>query len=145
MIVVDTTVLVYAVGQDHPLREPCRALVAALRDGLVRATTTPEVIREFAHVRSRRRSRQDAAELSEQFAALLRPLMVVDEADLRRGLSIFSADARLGASDAVLVLAAAAMHRDARASVSAGQAFAAVDGLAHVDLGEPGLIATLTG
>lgn len=27
MIVLDTTVLVYATGTEHPLREPCRRLV----------------------------------------------------------------------------------------------------------------------
>jgi predicted nucleic acid-binding protein len=35
LIVLDTTVLVYAKGQDHPLREPCRALVEAIAAGNV--------------------------------------------------------------------------------------------------------------
>jgi predicted nucleic acid-binding protein len=33
MIVLDTTVLVYAKGADHPLRAPCRELIAALASG----------------------------------------------------------------------------------------------------------------
>ena len=61
MILLDTTVLVYAVGDAHPLRQPCRQLVEAVRDAHLRATTTTEVIQEFAHVRSRRRPRHDAA------------------------------------------------------------------------------------
>ena len=55
MIVLDTTVLVYAVGADHPLREPCQLLVRAIADGTILATTTIEVIQEFTHVRGRRR------------------------------------------------------------------------------------------
>jgi len=61
MIVVDTTVLVYAVGTDHPLREPCQRLIRAIADGTILATTTIEVVQEFTHVRARRRDRKDAA------------------------------------------------------------------------------------
>ncbi len=98
MIVVDTTVLVYAVGQDHPLRQPCRTLVAAVRDGRLQATTTVEVVQEFAHVRARRRSRDDAAALARDFAGLLRPLIVMDEGDLDDGLSLYSGNQQLGPS-----------------------------------------------
>ena len=44
MIVLDTTVLVYAVGDAHALRDPARALLAAAAEGGLRATTTPEAI-----------------------------------------------------------------------------------------------------
>ena len=44
MIVLDTTVLVYSVGSDHPLRAPCRSLIEAIGDGEIAATTTVEVI-----------------------------------------------------------------------------------------------------
>ena len=130
MIVLDTTVLVYAVGEDHPLRQPCRELVAALRDRRVRATTTPEVIQEFAHVRSRH-GRLDAGDLANDFARLMAPLIVVGEDDLRAGLSLFAEHDRLEAFDAVL--AAAGLRRGAVALVSADRAFAAVGQLPYVD------------
>jgi predicted nucleic acid-binding protein len=63
VIVLDTTVLVYAVGDDHALRDPARAIVEAAEGGAVQATTTVEAIQEFVHVRARRRSRPDAAAL----------------------------------------------------------------------------------
>lgn len=44
MILLDTTILVYAVGTDHHLREPCRQLLEGVRDGRLRACTTVEVI-----------------------------------------------------------------------------------------------------
>lgn len=141
MIVVDTTVLVYAVGIDHPLRDPCRDLVAAIGDGRARATTTPEVVQEFAHVRSRRRGHSDAAALAEDFARLLSPLMVVDEDDLHDGLSLFGEHDGLGAFDAVL--AAASMRRGADALVSADRAFGEIPHLAYVaptDVQTTGLI-----
>lgn len=143
MIVLDTTVLVYAVGEEHPLRGPCRKIVKAAMDGAIPATTTPEVIQELAHVRARRRDRSDAAEVAVSYAELLAPLLVVDEADLRAGLDLFRSHGRLGSFDSVL--AAAAMRRNAAGLVSADRAFAEVDGLAHFDPAIPDLLATLLG
>ncbi len=135
MIVIDTTVLVYAVGADHPLREPCRALVAAIDAGEVVATTTVEVIQEFAHVRARRRGRADAAELARSYAELLAPLLIVDPDDLLDGLELFASVESIGAFDAVL--AAAARRRDARGIVSTDAAFARVPALRHFDPAAP--------
>jgi len=124
VIVVDTSVLVYAVGTEHPLRESCREIVAALGDGLD-ATTTVEVIQEFAHVHGRRRPRPVATTLARRFAQGLAPLLVVDV--LRRGLDLFEQHESLGAFD--VVLAAAAITISAEALVSANRTFEAVDGL----------------
>lgn len=132
MIVLDTTVLVYAVGDRHELREPARALVDAIASGRVRATTTPEAIQEFAHVRARRRDRRDAAGLAALYADLLSPLLEVGEPDLRDGLRLFERYDSLDAFDAVL--AAAAQARGATALVSADTAYSAVKGLPFVGL-----------
>lgn len=134
MIVLDTTVLVYAVGDNHALRDPARALIAATAEGSVRATTTPETIQEFAHVRARRRDRADAAALADSYADLLSPLLEVGEADLREGLRLFERTAALGAFDAVL--AAVALRAGATSLVSADRAFATVPGLTSLDLAE---------
>ena len=131
MIVVDTTVLVYAKGSQHPLRGPCRELVAAVAERRVDAATTVEVIQEFVHVRARRRARPDAAALGRGYAEIFDPLLEVTPADLRAGLDLFESHPGLGAFDAVL--AAAARSAGATALVSADTAFAALGGeLRHV-------------
>jgi predicted nucleic acid-binding protein len=130
MIVLDTTVLVYAKGAAHPLREPCRALVAAIADERIEATTTAEVIQEFVHVRARRRDRSDAAALGRDFAELLSPLLTITHDHLQRGLTLFETTPRLGAFDAVL--AAAATKAGAAALVSADTAFADLSDISHV-------------
>src|SRR5918995_3584678 len=122
MIVVDTTVLVYAVGSDHPLRDPCRALVEAVDRSDVRATTTVEVIQEFAHVRARRRPRRDAVTLAQSYAELFAPLLLVDGDDLVAGLTLFQEAKTLGPFDAVL--AATALRRNTDGLVSADTGFA---------------------
>ncbi len=89
MIVLDTTVLVYAKGADHPLRDPCRALIEAVAAGEIAATASVEAIQEFVHVRARRRPREDAAKLGADYAELLSPLLNVTIEHLRRGLELF--------------------------------------------------------
>lgn len=122
MIVLDTTVLVYAKGADHPLRAPCRELVAAIADGSIQATTSVEAIQEFVHVRARRRDRHDAVAIGRDYAELLSPLLSVTREHLQQGLALFERVDRLGAFDAVL--AAAAASSGATAVVSADTAFA---------------------
>ena len=130
MIVLDTSILVYAKGDEHPLRDPCRALVEAVAGRGLEATTTPEVIQEFVHVRSRRRGRGDAAELGRSFSNLLGPLLWVTQSHLVAGLRLFERHPRLGAFDAVL--AAAAIDAGAEALVSADITFGEVRSLHHV-------------
>ncbi len=142
MIVLDTTVLAYAVGTDHPLREPSRRVIEAVRDGHIDARTTSRVIQEFVHVRSRRRSRQDAVELARRYATLLAPLLPITADDLNDGLDLFQHQPGLGAFDAVL--AAIAIARGAVALVSADGGFADVPGLRHVHLASRELDLLLT-
>ncbi len=130
MIVLDTTVLVYATGAEHPLRTPCRRLLDAVADDAVTVTTTVEVIQEFTHVRARRGTRADATALAVAAADLLAPLLPVPESALRDGLALYAASSRVGAFDAVLATAALAGGADAL--VSADNAFAEVTGLRHV-------------
>jgi uncharacterized protein len=130
LIVLDTTILVYSKGTEHPLREPSRALVEAIAAGIIQATTTPEVIQEFVHIRARRRARHDAAELGRSFAELLSPLLIVAHAHLISGLRLFERHPKLGAFDAVL--AASALDNQAEALVSADATFGHVRSLKHV-------------
>lgn len=137
MIVLDTTVLAYAVGDAHPLRDPCRRILDAHGDGRIDATTTVEVIQEFAHIRARRRTRADAAMLARQFLSAFNVLVTTPD-DLEHGMTLFTDNPDLGAFDAVL--AAVALNRGAEALVSADRAFASVAGLPWIDPGSPALL-----
>lgn len=143
MILLDTTVLVYAKGQDHPLRDPCRELIEAIAARHIEATTTVEVIQEFVHVRARRRDRTDAAALGRDYAELLAPLLSPSVDDLSTGLALFERNATLGAFDAVL--AACAARSGLRAVVSADVGFAELGEVPHVVPDRSGLSALLGG
>lgn len=141
MIVLDTTVLVYAKGVGHALRDPCRRLIGAIADGSVQASTTVEVIQEFAHVRARRYDEAEAAAIARAYAELLSPLMVVTPEHLDRGLSLFASTPSLGAFDAVL--AAAALGNGASGLASADRGFATVADLPHLFPDEAGVASVL--
>ncbi len=125
-LLLDTNVLVYAVGSDHPLREPCRRLLRVVASGEARATTTPEVIQEFIHVRARRRGRADAVAGARSYAALLGPLAVVDDDALAVALDVYATVDALGPFDALL--AGVAMARD-YVLVTADSGFRSLPGL----------------
>ncbi len=134
MIVLDTTVLVYAIGEEHRLKAPSLRLLDEVSSGRVPATTTIEVIQEFTHVRARRgRARSDAVGHARRYVRMLTPLVSPDEVVLGEGLELY-ADGKLGCFDAVL---AAVARREGATLVSADSAFAQVDGLRHLDPASP--------
>jgi predicted nucleic acid-binding protein len=142
VILLDTTVLVYAKGQDHALREPCRELIQAIAERRIEATTTVEVVQEFVHVRARRRDRSDAAALGRDYAELLSPLLNVTAQDLTNGLALFERTQDLGAFDAVL--AASAARNGISAVASADRGFARIPEISHVVPDRDGLSTLLT-
>jgi predicted nucleic acid-binding protein len=136
VILLDTTILVYAVGADHPLREPCRRILQAHSDGTVEATTTVEVIQEFTHVRARRQTRADAVYLARRYATAF-ALLTTRPDDLDLGLTLYEGHPELGAFDAML--AAVALNHQADALVSADQAFRALTQLPWIDPATPAI------
>lgn len=136
MIVLDTTVLLYAVGEDHRLRAPARRVIQTVGAGRLAATTTPEVIQEFTHVRAQRRGRSDAVGLARDLTTLLTPLTPVTADDLRSGLDLFERHADLACFDAVL---AAVARRVGAPVVSADTALIEALGDDAVDLGSQAL------
>lgn len=130
MIVLDTTILVYATGEDHPLRNDSLRLLEAIAEGRVEGTTTVEVIQEFVHVRARRQGRAEAAAAARHFADLLAPLLLARDSSVDDALAIFEEHDTLGAFDAFL--AASAIVGKADALVSADRSFASVAPLTHI-------------
>ena len=130
MILLDTTVLVYAAGREHPLRDPCRRLLEAHARRVLRCTTTVEVVQEFAHVYTRGRARAVVADVARQCTKAF-DLLSTTPPDLALGLELYEAHPNLGAFDAVL--AGVALKQGVSALVSADRAFADVPGLRWVE------------
>lgn len=124
MILLDTNILIYALGKPHPLQEPCRRIVSAIMDGRVEATTSPICIQEFMHFWSKSRSREEAARKALEFIDLLEPLPGVETTVTRMGCEVFESEA-LDAADSMI--AASALSPDVTYLVSADEDFAFLD------------------
>jgi predicted nucleic acid-binding protein len=134
MLLLDTNVLVYAVGRDHPLRRPAQALLRAADDGRLAITTTPDVIQEFTHVYSLTRPRDETAERALDVARACSPLITSRESDVSVAIELFRRHERIDAFDCLL--AATALREGVDGLVSADWAFAAVADLRWIDLAD---------
>jgi predicted nucleic acid-binding protein len=131
----DTAVFVYAVGKEHPYRDPCRGIVAAARDGLLAGEASVEVVHELAHVLVRRGGdRLNALRLAEAAAELAR-LHEFAPSDLPLTMSLLAGHGALDVRDAVF--AATALNRGIPLILSPDRAFDDVPGLDRVDPAAP--------
>ena len=73
-LLLDTNVLLYARGRDHPQREPSRRLLSAAARATVSAAASVEALQEYTHVLLRRSdvTRADALASARRVRALLR-------------------------------------------------------------------------
>lgn len=125
-VLLDTAVFLHAVGDEHPLRDPCRSLVGALRDGAVAGEASVELVHEYAHVRLRRSGDRARAAAEAQAIRHLVSVHPVEVDDLDRALRLF-ADHPVGGRDAVH--AATALNRGIDVVVSPDRGFDHVPGL----------------
>jgi len=142
-VVLDTAVFVYAVGGEHPYREPCQAIVDRARLRSLSASVSADLLQEFVHHRARRTG--DRAEAVRQAGEIPSFCRVLDLtlADARTALELFVKHERLHARDAVF--AAVALERDIGHILSPDRAFDDVPGLARVDPMDAGAVDALTG
>lgn len=135
MILLDTNVLVYAIGEEHDLKGVAADLVSLAHEFPLR--TTRDVIGEFAHAFARRgRSRQDTTDVVVGWCEAFSPIIVPSEEDFAVAFDLWSEHQRLDVFDATL--AATALRLDAQL-VSADGAYGDVPGLAYVHLADPDL------
>ena len=139
----DTSIFIYALGREHPYREPCRRILDWAGAKKLVGEASADLLQEIAHQRFRRtRSRADAVEAA-RMAAELCKLHPLDPSDVRRGIDLFEQHPRLDARDAVF--AALALNRGIDAVLATDRAFDEVDGLERIDPADDRALATLTG
>jgi predicted nucleic acid-binding protein len=139
----DTSIFVYALGREHPYREPCREIVRRAAAGDLQGEASVDLLQELTHQRARRTgSRPDAAKAARNIAKLAwwHPL---EPNDVQRGIDLFESHDHLDARDAVF--AALAINRGIDAILATDRAFDGIDGLERVDPTDERAVATLSG
>ena len=126
---VDTAVFAYALGGEHPLREPCQAIVAAAGSGRLELHASVELVQELVFHRMRRSDRQAAVRQARD-AATLCVLHDFDRAVLDRALLLIDTAGQIGGRDAVH--AATGLQNGVSTIISPDPAFDQVDGLTRL-------------
>jgi predicted nucleic acid-binding protein len=132
---VDSNVFLYARGNHHHYREPCRAVLRAAARGHLVLEASVGVVQEFAHVLLRRGvDRTSALEEIDEVRSQCR-VHAFDVDVLTRALTLLRAHPTLGVRDAVH--AATAIHAGLASIVSADHAFDTVEDVKRVDPAAP--------
>lgn len=141
--VYDTSVFAYALGREHPYREPCREIVRRAAAGDLQGEASVDLLQELVHQRARRTGdRRDAAKAARSVAKLVwwHP---VEPADVQRGIDLFETHDGLDGRDAVF--AGLALNRGIDAILSADRAFDEIDGLERIDPADERAVGALAG
>ncbi len=126
MILLDTNILLYATGHEHPLREPSQTIIRAVGNGVTHGYITDVVVAEFLHTRARRAGRPAATELAQTLVGSVTDVLPLSDAARARAIDLFATTTRLSSND---VLIAAVALENGLALVTADQDFHEVAGL----------------
>ncbi len=137
----DTGVFIYALGREHPYREPCRAILREFGSGRIAGEASIELVHEFAYVRSRRGVARAAAAESAGDVAAMCPLHPVESSDIERALALWCEHRQLAMRDAIF--AAQALNRDIDAILSPDRDFDGIPGLQRIDPADADAVAAL--
>jgi predicted nucleic acid-binding protein len=130
-VFIDTAVVMYAAGAEHPLREPSRRILTAVGSGALDAVTSTEVVQEIAH-RFVAIGRRDIAErLTADALDLFAPVLPVTHAVVRRLPDLIARYPGLAARD--LIHVATCQHEGIVEIVSPDRGFDIVAGIRRLD------------
>ncbi|MBA2426560.1 MAG: type II toxin-antitoxin system VapC family toxin [Actinobacteria bacterium] len=100
-VFIDTAVIMYAAGDKHSLREPCRTILRQVASGGLEAVTSAEVIQEIFHRFSALRRLSVGAEMARGTLDLFAPVLPVTHAVMLRMPALIERHADLSARDLV--------------------------------------------
>jgi uncharacterized protein len=142
-VLVDTNVVLYALGGPHAYAEPCRRIVALAGEGRVRMEAPVDLVQEILHHRARRLGDRRQAAVEALAAAALCRLHAVEPRDVEEAAELFAGSSRLSARDAVF--AAVALRHGLETILSADSDFDGHPGLRRLDPADPAVLAELAG
>lgn len=127
----DTSIFVYALGGEHPYKEPCREILRRAAAGDLQGEASADLLQEFIHQRVRRTGDRLGAAKAARSLATLAWWHPVEPNDVQRGIDLFETHNELNARDAVF--AALAINRGIDAILTTDRAFDGVDELERID------------
>lgn len=142
-VLLDTNVILYALGGPHTQAEPCRRILELVGDGRLQAEAPVDIVQEILHHRNRRLGDRAQAARDAQAAATLCRLHAVEPQDAREAARLFADSPRLSARDAIF--AAIATRHGLQNILSADADFDNLPGLRRIDPSDTAAVASLAG
>jgi uncharacterized protein len=133
-VFVDTAIIMYAAGGDHPLREPSRRVLRAIASGVVAGLTSAEVIQEILHRFLGRGETDTGAAMARNALELFAPVIPITHSVMARMPDLAREHPGLAARD--LVHVATCREVGITVLVSPDRGFDDVAGLQRVDPGD---------
>lgn len=99
---VDTSIVMYAAGAEHPHRASCRLVLRRVADGSIDAVTSTEVVQEILH-RFAQGRRETGHRMARGVLDLFGDLIPVDRRSITGALSFYASHPQLSARDALHV------------------------------------------
>lgn len=100
---VDTAVIMYAAGTEHPLRAPCQRLLGRVAEQRIEAVTSAGVIQEILHRFTALRRPEVGAAMARDALDLFAPVLPITDAVMRRMPDLVQRYPGLAARDLVHV------------------------------------------
>jgi predicted nucleic acid-binding protein len=130
-VFIDTAVFMYAGGQDHPLREPCQAILRKVTAGTLEAVTSVEVVQEILHRFIAIRRPRTGAAMAIDVLSTFAPLLPVTHAVVERLPDLVERYPHLTARD--LIHVATCLEEDIDSVVSPDRGFDDVSEITRID------------
>jgi predicted nucleic acid-binding protein len=130
-VLVDTNVILYAIGGPHPYAEPCRRILTLAGEARIGLEAPTDLLQEVLRHRARRLGDRRQASVEALAAAGLCRLHAVEPRDAVHAAELFAGSDRLSARDAVF--AAVAIRHDLETILSADTDFDELPGLRRLD------------
>lgn len=130
-LLLDANIAVYAMGQDNPLRDPCRRLLERAAEGEFRAYASTEMIQEVVHHRLRKTGDRALATRNGRDLAATCTTLAFDREILDLALDLIERGPTIRGRDAVHAATAIAYGIERIASTDS--AFDAIPGITRLD------------
>ncbi len=138
-VFIDTAVVMYAVGSDHPLKPACAEILRRVASGAMHGVTSAEVIQEIVHRFVHAGRAQHAAEVAGHALSVFSPVIPVSHSVVERLPGLLARYPGLAARD--LLHVATCLEERIVTIVTPDREFDAVAELIRADPADPATLA----
>ncbi len=142
-VLLDPSVLVYALGGPGPNFEPCRRVLTLAGDGAIELHAPVDLVREVLHHRARRLEDRGQAAAEALIVTLLCVLYPIEPQEVCTAIELFGSHPTLSSRGSFFV--AFARRHSLAEIVSVDSGFDGLPGLRRVDPGDDRALAALEG